>query len=145
MAYIVNQDIINRVGDAAALQLTTDSGGVIDQTKLDGVREGVEGEANSYMAPRLATPVDLTGDPEWAATLRERVLDIAVYRLLLLREQASVHYEKAFERAIDWFKGIGKGDIMLPGAATAAATTANNPPAEYGSKAQNLSKMGDSL
>ena len=85
MAYIVNQDIIDRVGNAKAAQLTTDSGSVPSQTVLDEVRESAEGEANGYLARRYATPVDLSAHADLAGTLKGFVLDIAVYRLMSRR------------------------------------------------------------
>ncbi len=52
MSYIVNQDIIDRVGSAAALQLSTDSGTTPSVTVLDEVRLSSEGEVNGYLATR---------------------------------------------------------------------------------------------
>ena len=48
MSYIVNQDIIDRVGNERAAQLTTDSGTTPDQTVLDRIREDSEGEVNRH-------------------------------------------------------------------------------------------------
>ena len=53
MSYIANQDIINRVGSKAALQLTTDSGTVIGTTVLDEARQSAE--ARSTATSRGAT------------------------------------------------------------------------------------------
>lgn len=38
MGYLVNQDIIDRVGNARAVQLTSDSGSTVNTAVLDEVR-----------------------------------------------------------------------------------------------------------
>ena len=86
MSYIVNQDIIDRVGQSAALQLTTESGSTVDQDVLTEVRQSAEGEANGYLAKRYAVPVNLSTHADLAATLKGFTLDIAVYRLMSRRQ-----------------------------------------------------------
>ena len=145
MSYIVNQDIIDRVGNAKAAQLTTDSGSTPDSAVLDEVRKSSEGEADSYLARRYATPVDLTAHPELAATLKGFVLDIAVYRLHGRRAPVSEAHEKARDQAIEWLKQLAEGKIVLPAASTPSSTNADDPLSAWGSKEQNLSTMRDEL
>ena len=128
MAYITNQDIIDRVGAAAALQLTTDPPATEpDQDVLTEVAGAAEGEANGYLAKRYAVPVDLTAHADLAATLKSFVLDIAVYRLMSRRPPAAEHHEKSRSNAIEWFLRIVKGDVHLPAEVTPASTTSDDP------------------
>jgi phage gp36-like protein len=137
MAYIVNQDIIDRVGTSRAAQLTTDSGTTPSQAVLDEVRGGAEGEANGYLARRYAVPVDLTAHADLAGTLKTFVLDIAVYRLHLRRPPAPDHAAQSRKEAVEWLKLVAKGEIVLPAAVTPAATTSDYPVAEWGSMTQD--------
>lgn len=141
MAYIVNQDIIDRVGATKAAQLTTDSGGTPDQAKLDGVREAAEGEVNGYIGRKYAVPVDLVVHADAAPTLREYTLDVAVFRLHSLRPPAPETAEKARNLAIKWLEGISKGTVALPTATTLATTPSNEPDAAWGSQEQNASEL----
>lgn len=134
MSYIVNQDIIDRVGNDTAAQLTTDSGTTPDQTVLDKIRLNSEGEANSYLSKRYAVPVDLTAHADLAEALKGFVLDIAVYRLSLRRLPVPKDYEQARNNAIKWFERVAKGEVHLPAAVTPASTTSDDPPPSWGSK-----------
>lgn len=145
MSYIINQDIIDRVGNDAAVQLTADSGAVVDTDVLDEVRLSSEGEADGYLNRRYDVPVDLVAHPELAATLRGVVLDIAVYRLFSRRPPVSEHYEKARANAIEWLMRVAKGEIVLPAETTPVSTESDNPKAVYGSQDQNLSTGRSSL
>ena len=145
MAYIVNQDIIDRVGGDAAAQLTTDTGGLVDGAVLDEVRESAEGEVNSYLARRYAVPVDLSAHADLAATLKGFTLDVAVYRLMVRRPPAPETHRTARDDAIKWFTQISEGKIVLPASVTPASTTADDPAQGFGSNDQNLAKMRDSI
>jgi len=143
MGYIVNQDIIDRVGSAAALQLTTDSGSSPSTTVLDEVRLSSEGEVNGYLATRYAVPVDLTAHADVAATLKAFTLDIAVYRLHLRRSLVSDADRNARNDAVKWLEGVAKGAVDLPAATTPASSTSDQPTAEWGSKEQNAATLRD--
>ena len=133
MAYIVNQDIIDRVGNERAAQLTADSGTTPDQTVLDEVRLGAEGEANGYLGRRYEVPVDLTAHADLAATLKRFVLDIAVYQLMSRRDPASETSRRVRDDAVKWLERIAKGEIVLPAATTPAGTNSDNPKSSWGS------------
>lgn len=133
MSYIVNQDIIDRVGNDAALQLTTDSGSVINTAVLDEVRLAAEGEANGYLAKRYDVPVDLTTHTDLAGTLKGFVLDIAVYRLASRRPPVSEAWQQGRNNAVKWFEKVSRGEIVLPAAATPASTGADDPAPTWGS------------
>lgn len=143
MAYIVNDDIIARVGAATALQLSTDSGDTIDSAVVDEVRLSAEGEVNGYLGLRYAVPVDLSAHPELAGTVKGFTLDVAVYRLHARRPPVAKDIRDLRAAAIEWCEKVAKGDVVLPATVTPASTTANKPTAAWGSKDQNAAKMRD--
>lgn len=145
MAYIVNQDLIDRVGTATAAQLTTDSGATPSTTVIDEVRQSAEGEANGYLAKRHAVPVDLTTHPDLAATLKGFVLDIGVFRLMSRRPPVADAYRDARNDAVAWLEKVAKGDVVLPAAATPASTTADDPAGGWGSDEVRLGDMAANL
>ena len=60
MGYITDSDIQTRVGPAAYVQLTDDTGGgVANETVVDEARAGAEGEVNAYLARRYAVPLQV--------------------------------------------------------------------------------------
>jgi phage gp36-like protein len=127
VAYIVNQDIIDRVGNDAAVQLTTDSGAAVDTDVLDEVRESAEGEVNGYLARRYAVPVDLTTHTDLAATLKGFTLDVAVYRLHARRPPVSESIRELRTDAIKWLTAVSEGKVVLPAEVTPASTTSDDP------------------
>lgn len=117
MAYITNEDIQSRIGPAAYVQLTDDTGtGSADTAKVDEARLGAEGEANSYLAARYAVPVDLTGEAQLAATLKSFVLDIAAYRLHTRRPPVPDDIVRRREEAVTWLVRVASGLVQLPAA-----------------------------
>jgi len=141
MSYIVNQDIIDRVGSKSAAQLTGDANGDTPvQGVLDEVRLSSEGEVNGYLATRYAVPVDLTAHADVAATLKAFTLDIAVYRLHLRRPPVAEDVRNARNDAVKWLEGVAKGAVDLPAATTPASSTSDQPTAEWGSSPQDADR-----
>ena len=69
MAYVTNEDIEQRLGSNAYVQLTDDDGdSVADVAVVDEARLGGEGEVDSYLARRFQVPIDLTTNPATAPT-----------------------------------------------------------------------------
>jgi phage gp36-like protein len=145
VSYIVNQDVIDRVGNDAAVQLTSDSGTAVVTAVIDEVRQSAEGEANGYLARRYDTPVDLTGETDLAATLKGYVLDIAVYRLMSRRPPVAENYRTDRDNAVAWFKLVSEGKVVLPATATPATTNADDPTFGHGTQAQNLGTLRDNI
>jgi len=139
MAYITNQDIIDRVGTSAAAQLTTDSGATPDQDVIDEVRNASEGEVNGYLAKRYTVPVDLTTHTDLADTLKSFTLDVAVYRLMGRRGRISESYKQAYENAKEWLTKVSEGKIVLPAATTPEAPTGDAQVLGYGKYRDNTS------
>ena len=141
MSYISNQDIIDRVGSATALQLTTDSGvDTIDPDVLTEARQSAEGEANGYLGRRYAVPVNLTAHADLAATLKGFTLDIAVYRLMNRRQPVAEGHKTARDDAIRWLQLVAEGKIVLPAASTPASTTSDDPTGTWGSSDQAMTR-----
>lgn len=145
MAYIVNQDLIDRVGNEAAVQLTSDSGSSVVAAVLDEVRLSTEGEVNGYLAKRFAVPLDLTAHPDAAATLKGVCLDIGVYRLMSRRPPVAEAYRQARDDAIEWLTKVANADIELPVEETPDATNANDPFGGWGSDEPRLSDLAGNL
>lgn len=133
MAYIVNADITLRVGSARVVELTTESGAVADSTVLDEVRQSAEGEANGYLARRYDVPIDLSAHADLTATLNGFVLDLAVFRLMARRPPISEGDRLMRDNAIEWFKAVSKGEIVLPSGTTPDPTEADDPTSTWGS------------
>jgi phage gp36-like protein len=125
MAYITNSDIQAWIGTAAYIQLTDDANtGSADAAKVDEARVGAEGEANSYLATRYSVPVDLTGETQVAAVLRNFVLDLAAYRLHSRRPPVPVDVVRRREEAVTWFSRLASGLVQLPSGAEVPENTA---------------------
>ena len=136
MAYISNQDLIDRVGSTRAAELTTDSGSTPDADKVTEARLGAEGEVNGYLARRYAVPINLTAHPDLAAALKSITLDVAAYRLHTLRQPVPEEVSSVRKMAIEWCSKVSRGEIVLPAAATPASATADSPTVSWGGKAR---------
>jgi len=115
MAYLTNADVSDWLGSATVIQLTDDAGtGSADEDRISDARQGAEGEANSYLATRYATPVSFTGETEVAAVLRAFVLDLAAYRLHGRRPPIPPDVVRRREEAIEWLARVASGLVQLP-------------------------------
>ena len=118
MAYITNIDIESWLGAETCVELTDDAGtGAADAAKVNEARLGAEGEADSYLATRYRTPVDVSGHPEVAAVLRAFVLDLAAYRLHSRRPPVPDDVVRRHEEAVTWLARVASGIVQLPAAA----------------------------
>jgi phage gp36-like protein len=115
MAYVTNAEIEARLGTPAYVQLTDDAGaGVADVGKVNEARLGAEGEADSYLARRVAVPVDLDRFPELRAVLKSFVLDLAEYRLHSRRPPVPADVVRRRGEAVQWLERVAKGEVVLP-------------------------------
>jgi len=143
VSYIVNQDIVDRVGVDRAVQLSSDSGTAVNTDVLDEVRLSSEGEVNGYLAKRYAVPVDLTAHPDVAATLKGFTLDIAVFRLIARRQPVPEDVRRIHDDVLKWLIAVAKGDVNLPADAPPASATADAPTIDWGSSEQNAARLRD--
>ena len=115
MAYVTNNDIEERLGTAAYVQLTDDaSTGSADTDKINEARLGAEGEANSYLGRRYQVPIDLTRHPEVADVLKSFVLDLVEYRLHARRPPVPSAVSNKRNQAIAWLDRVARADVVLP-------------------------------
>ncbi len=115
MAYVTNTDIEERLGTAAYVQLTDDTGsGSADIDKVDEARLGAEGEANSYLGRRYAVPIDLTAHAEVADVLKSFVLDLVEYRLHARRPPIPDDVIAKMKQATSWLERVAKSEVVLP-------------------------------
>lgn len=91
--------------------------------RITEARLGAEGEANSYLAARYATPVVLTGESEVAAVLRTFVLDLAAYRLHGRKPPIPADVVRRRGEAIEWLARVASGLVQLPAVAAPSAPT----------------------
>ena len=123
MGYISNSDIETRVGSAAYVQLTDDSGsGAANEAVVNEARAGAEGEVDSYLARRFAVPIDLAGHPELTGVLTSMALDLAEYRLRLRRPPVPAEATARRDSAVKWLEAVAAGEIALPAATEPAAS-----------------------
>ena len=125
MAYITNTDIDLRLGHAAYVQLADDDGnGAADTAVVDEARRAAEGEVDSYLALRYATPIDLEVHPELADLLKSVSLDLAEYRLRLRRPPVSEDARRRRDQTVDWLQRIAEGTVALPSLSAPATIAA---------------------
>ncbi len=124
MSYLTNADLTNWMVSATVIQLTDDTGsGSTNDTRITEARQGAEGEANSYLATRYATPVVLTAEAEVAAVLRTFVLDLAAYRLHGRKPPIPPDVVRRREEAIEWLARVAAGLVQLPAVAAPMGPT----------------------
>jgi phage gp36-like protein len=141
MAYATNQELIDRVGSAAAAQLSAEGGATPDQDVLTEMRTDAEREVDGYLAKKIAVPVDTTGEADRAAKLKTLTLDVAVYRLHGRRGSAIPSaVEAVYKNAIEWLTGFAEGKHNLPGTSTPASQTSDKPVAAWGGSPATMSR-----
>jgi len=115
MSYISNTDIQTRLGSAAYVQLTDDVGaGSANEAVVDEARLAAEGEVDSYLARRFATPIELARHPELADLLRSICLDLAEHRLRLRRPPIPAETTARRSAAVAWLERVASGEVELP-------------------------------
>lgn len=134
MAYVTNNDIEERLGTAAYIQLTDDTGtGSADIDKVDEARLGAEGEVNSYLGRRYAVPIDLAAHAEVADVLKSFVLDLVEYRLHSRRPPVPSAVSSKRNQAIAWLDRVAGAEVVLPSVEPLAENPAKGLAAETSS------------
>ncbi len=125
MAYVTVQDVEERLGSSAYVELTDDSGsGQADLDKVNEAIGGAEGEVDSYLGRRYAVPVQIAGFPMIAALLKTIVLDLVEYRLRGRRSVVSAGVERRRREAVEWLARVAAGEVVLPAATPLPETEA---------------------
>ena len=128
MAYITTSQLSERLGPALYARLTDRvAGAVADESIAARLVADAEAEANTYLASRYATPVDVVAHPEVADVLMARVLDLAEYAAwwgspFVTDPPTRVHALRA--TAVSWFQAVAAGRMDLPAARPLGAPTA---------------------
>jgi phage gp36-like protein len=118
MAYVSVAQLEARLGSSIYARLTDRVNGTTgNDTVAQQVLDEAEALANSYLAIRYATPVDLSAHPELADVLTARVLDLAEY--LAWRSSPFVNdvperVRMLWHEATRWLEALASGRIHLP-------------------------------
>jgi phage gp36-like protein len=110
------------------------NGTTADSTVAQQIVDEAEALANSHLARRYATPIDLVAHPELANVLEARVLDVAEY--LAWRDSPFVtdipeRARLTHDDASSWFVAVGSGKIDLPSSSPPASRTATDDSTQY--------------
>lgn len=128
MAYITIADLSARLGAALYGRLTDRvNGTTADAVVAQQIVDEAEAAADSLLARRYATPIDLTAHPQAATVLKSRVLDLAEH--LAWRGSPFVNDMPQRVRglngaAMDWFEAVAAARVLLPVLAPPASTSA---------------------
>lgn len=108
MPYASADDIIQLYGADALYVADHNRDGEPDLTAVDGALTSASDEIDSYLAVRYTLP--LTSAP---GILKQRCVDIAVYRLALSADVLSDEHRKRYEDAVSHLRRIGEGKAAL--------------------------------
>jgi len=121
MAYITPNQLSARLGSTLYARLTDRvNGTTASVTVAQQLIDEAQAEADSYLAARYATPVDLAARPELLAVLQARVLDLAEYgawRSSPFVSDLPARVKALYANAISWFHEVVRGSVVLPAAA----------------------------
>lgn len=130
MAYITTAHLAARVGSTLYARLTDRvSGASADAAVAQQIVDEAEAEANSYLAPRYATPVEVTAGASVANVLEARVLDLAefiAWKSSPFVSSVPDRIRTLYEAAGAWFRAVARGEIDLPAAAPLTGPAAEN-------------------
>jgi len=130
MPYITTTDLSARLGATLYARLTDRVNGTTADTSVaQQIVDEAQAEADSYLAGRYATPIDLTAHPELADLLTARVLDLAEFGAWKSSPFVSdpphrVHV--LHDTAARWFADVASGGIVLPATAPPRASIARD-------------------
>lgn len=110
MAYSTLNDILERIDEAAVIELTDDaSAGVVDQTKIDAAITRADKEIDAWCGTRYAVPFATV-----PAIIAELSADLAVYFLYARRvDEVPVVRKDAYQNGVKLLEKISKGQISL--------------------------------
>ena len=135
MAYVTTTNLSDRLGATLYARLTDRvNGTTADDAVAQQIIDEAEAWANSYLARRYATPVDLTAHPELGSMLAVRVLDLAEYGAWKSSPFVSDPPQRIsvmLNAALSWFEDVAVGRALLPAATPPGAPTATNDAPRY--------------
>lgn len=136
-AYATKQDMIAAYDEASLVELTDriePPNGVIDDVVLQAALDGASALVDSYVARRYDLPLALV-----PPVLKRHTKAIAFYDLH--RANYPDEVRKAYEDAIEFLRGVSRGDVVLDVGGTPPPTA----PAEARVEAQDRIFSQDSL
>lgn len=113
--YATAEQMIDRLGERRAAELSAESGEIPDTAVIDAALVDAGSEINLTLATRWVTPVDTAVDATLAAALTTLTMDLAEYRLHLRRPPVPEDVKANRDRAVSMLTALGKGDATLPG------------------------------
>lgn len=135
MPYVTLQQFKDRLGTSIYARLTDRVAGA---TPSDAVGQRIldeaEAHADSFLAARYATPIDLAALPELATILALRVLDLAEYaawRGSPFVGDVPDRVRLVYENTLRWFERLSEGQSVLPAAAPPASTIVRDDAPRY--------------
>ncbi|MBN2447092.1 MAG: DUF1320 family protein [Phycisphaerae bacterium] len=118
MAYVTTTQLSSRLGSTMYGRLTDRvTGTTASATTAQQIVAEAEAEANSYLAVRYATPIDLTVNAELADIMQARVLDLAEYAAWksspFVNDMPS-RVQDVYRAALAWLRDVADGRVNLP-------------------------------
>ena len=116
MSYAAQADLELRYGAAELLAIADrDGDGIVDAGVVAAAVADAEQLADSYLAPRYATPLLAAPAPLVAA-----VCDMARYKLYANAREIPDHVKQAWSDALKFLRDLSEGRAVLAGATSAA-------------------------
>jgi len=134
MAYVTSAEVVTRLGNDTAVQLTTKTGATPDTALIDGIIEEVEGNIDQVLRSRTTASVTLATYPTTFQMLRGMAMALAIFVLGSRRPPVPDAWTMQNKRAEAWLEKLAKGEINLPDAVL------NRPGVSWGSEDQNAAK-----
>lgn len=132
MAYVTAQTIVDRIGEKTALELTTDTGSVVDTSVITAIINEVEPQVEAALRKRTSATITQAAYPETYSLIVGKVIDMVLFRLAAARRpSAPAEWKTLHELAIEWLKKLAAGEVDLPD------TALNDPEIDWGSEDQN--------
>lgn len=138
MTYISIEQLSQRLGATLYARLTDRvNGTTADPAVAQQIVDEAQAEADSHLARRYQTPLDLAAHPELAPVLQLRVLDLAEFAAWKSSPFVSdppqrVHLLHA--AALQWFESIARGRVVLPASSPPHAATAEVNQPQYAAR-----------
>ena len=126
MAFVTAADIVTRIGNATAVQLTTDSGSVVDTALIDAIIAEVEPNVLAALRKRTSETITQADYPQTWSMVVGKVVDMVIFKLASRRPPVAEARTVAYRHAVEWLTKLTAGEIALPDVA------ANAPDPTYG-------------
>ncbi|MFO0840511.1 MAG: phage protein Gp36 family protein [Phycisphaerae bacterium] len=135
MAYATVQQLSDRLGTSIYARLTDRvAGAAANATVAQQILDDSEAEANGFLSRRYRTPIDLAANPELAAVLRTRVLDLAEFQAWKSSPfvgDVPDRVRAVYDEALRWLQSVANGSLPLPAATLPASTPSENDGPRY--------------